>query len=274
MLTEHAEKDFLQRIRAGLDAAAGVVKQYVPGQVEVINNKVGREVLTEADRKISTVLHQTLLQPGEGWLSEEDVDDESRLTHDIVWIVDPLDGTREFVDGVPEWCISIGLVSEGVAVAGGILNPVTGELFLGSLQHGVTLNGKPVRVTPRTTLEGAVVLGSRQEFKRGEWKQFEGKPFTVKACGSVAYKLALVAAGLCDATWTLSPKHVWDVAAGVALVHAAGGHAYCIQNVELKFAENEKLLPGLVATNDGIYNEVRQMIGELAPEPAAQLPGS
>jgi fructose-1,6-bisphosphatase/inositol monophosphatase family enzyme len=74
------------------------------------------------------------------------------------------------------------------------------------------------------------VLASRQEYKRGEWAQFEGKQFSIRPTGSVAYKLALVSAGLADATWTLSPKHEWDIAAGVALVTSAGGTVACIRD--------------------------------------------
>ena len=81
----------------------------------------------------------------EGWLSEEDVDDLGRLSKQVVWVVDPLDGTREFVDGIPEWCISVGLVVDGIAVAGGVCNPATNELFLGGLKSGVTYNGRPAQ---------------------------------------------------------------------------------------------------------------------------------
>ena len=85
------------------------------------------------------LLRQMLPRPGEGWLSEETGDDRERLSCARVWVVDPIDGTREFIDGVPEWCVSIGLVEDGIAVAGGILNPATGETVLGGAGLGVTL---------------------------------------------------------------------------------------------------------------------------------------
>src|SRR5690606_19094746 len=128
--------------------------------------------------------------------------------------VDPIDGTQEFVQGIPEWCVSIGLVEDGVPVAGGILNPATGEAVIGGAGHGVTLNGRAARVSARPTLEGAVVLASRSETNRGEWNRFAEAPFVVRPCGSVAYKLGLVAAGVADLTWTLVPKSEWDVAGG------------------------------------------------------------
>ena len=118
------------------------------------------------------MLRQELLREGEGWLSEESVDDFSRLEKKRVWIVDPLDGTREFVAGIPEFCVSVAMVEDGIPVAGGICNPATNEIFLGSLDSGVTYNGKPARASQRTSLEGAVILASRSETKRGEWKRF------------------------------------------------------------------------------------------------------
>src|ERR1700729_2766196 len=204
----------LKRIEAGIEAARTVFARFTPGAIET-EYKIGHDPVTEADRAVDAVLRQNLLRDGEGWLSEETVDDLTRLDKSRVWVVDPLDGTREFVAGIPEFCVSIAMVENGRPVAGGICNPATNETFLGSLESGVTYNGKPVRPSQRTTLDGATVLASRSETKRGEWKQFEGANFKIRQMGSVAYKLALVSAGLADITFTLVPKNEWDVAAGV-----------------------------------------------------------
>ena len=112
-------------------------------------------------------------------------------------------------------------------MAGGIFNPVSNELILGAVGVGVWLNDEPVRVTNRTDLSGAIVLASRSETARGEWKRFENMGLDIRPTGSVAYKLGLVAAGLADATWTLVPKNEWDVAGGAALVAAAAQAAAC-----------------------------------------------
>ena len=129
------------------------------------------------------MLRKNLLRDGEGWLSEESADDPSRLDKQRVWVVDPLDGTREFVKGLPEFCVSIGFVENGKPVAGGIYNPATNETFLGAIDTGVLYNGQPSRPSQRTTLDGALILASRSEVKRGEWKQFENGPFKVQADG-------------------------------------------------------------------------------------------
>ncbi len=245
----------LLRIQEALQAAVGAVSRFIPGNVKA-DYKPGRDPVTEADRVANDVLREILTKDGEGWLSEESADDKQRLSKERVWVVDPLDGTREFVAGIPEWCVSVALVEQGRAVAGGICNPATGELILGSLETGVTLNGRSVRASQRESLAGALVLASRSEVKRGEWERFRSAPFTFRPMGSVAYKLALVAAGVADATWTLVPKHEWDVAAGVALVEAAGGFVIDLKNASVKFNSASPLLSGLVAGGPRLREQI------------------
>src|ERR1022692_5189410 len=127
----------LERIPAALEAARAVLNRFTPGAIQA-EYKVGHDPVTDADRAVDSVLHKTLLRAGEGWLSEETVDDFTRLDKQRVWGVDPLDGTRQFVHGIPEFCVSIAMVENGIPVAGGICNPATDELILGSLEAGVT----------------------------------------------------------------------------------------------------------------------------------------
>ena len=103
-------------------SARTAVADFTPGAIESVL-KTGGDPLTEADLAVNEVLLKSLPQPGEGWLSEENADDAARLKCSRVWIVDPIDGTREFIQGIPEWCISVGLVEGGRPVAGGIFNP-------------------------------------------------------------------------------------------------------------------------------------------------------
>ena len=157
-------------------------------------------------------------------------------------------GTREFVKGIPEFCASIGFVENGRPVAGGIYNPATDETFLGSIDSGVTYNGKPSQPSQRKTLEGALVLASRSEVKRGEWKPFENTGLNIRPMGSVAYKLALVSVGLADVTFTLTPKNEWDVVAGAALVESAGAFVSTLENTPLRCNNRNPLLSGLLAS--------------------------
>jgi myo-inositol-1(or 4)-monophosphatase len=245
-MTQDSEKEILQRIQSALESARSVLSRFTAGAIEA-EYKAGQDPVTEADKSVDAVLHKELLRAGEGWLSEETVDDFSRLSHERVWVVDPLDGTREFVAGIPEFCVSVALVDNGRAVAGGICNPVTNEIFLGSLNSGVTYNEKPAQCAQRKSLRDARVLASRSEVNRGEWQQFAGAPFEIHRMGSVAYKLALVSAGLADATFTLVPKHEWDIAAGAALVQSAGGFVSTLENTPLRFNQKRPLVSGLIA---------------------------
>src|SRR5579872_3180445 len=195
MKNDETIRELLARIQKALEAAVAELEPFVPGAVRA-DYKIGDDPVTEADRAVNHKLQEVLLREGEGWFSEESADDLSRLKKDRVWIVDPLDGTREFVAGIPEWCVSIGLVIDGEPVAGGILNPATSESILGARGLGVTLNGLPARVSPRSSLAGAQVVASRSEVKRKEWEGYRDGLFAIRPMGSVAYKLGLVAAGV------------------------------------------------------------------------------
>jgi len=245
-MTKSAYADILERIEAAIEAACTVFARFTPGEIET-EYKKGLDPVTEADRAIDRVMRQNLLRDGEGWLSEETTDDVSRLDNSRVWVVDPLDGTREFVQGIPEFCVSIGFVENGRPVAGGICNPATKETILGAIDCGVTYNGTPARPSERTMIEGSLILASRSEVKRGEWQQFQNGSYNVRPMGSVAYKLGLVAAGKADITFTLTPKNEWDVAAGAALVQSAGGYVATLDNAPLRCNQRNPLLSGLLA---------------------------
>ena len=130
-MTSYSSRDTVERIRVALEAARKVLNGFTPGAIEA-QYKAGHDPVTEADKAVDRILRRNLLRDGEGWLSEESVDDRSRLDRDRVWVVDPLDGTREFVQGIPEFCVSVAMVENGIPTAGGICNPATDELILGS----------------------------------------------------------------------------------------------------------------------------------------------
>ncbi|MFZ0733003.1 MAG: 3'(2'),5'-bisphosphate nucleotidase CysQ [Candidatus Sulfotelmatobacter sp.] len=258
--------DILKRIEAALEAARTVFARYTPGAIET-EYKIGHDPVTEADRAVDAVLRQNLLRDGEGWLSEETVDDFSRLDKRRVWVVDPLDGTREFVAGIPEFCVSIGFVEDGCPVAGGICNPATNQTFIGAVDCGVLYNGKPAQPSQRTTLKGSLILASRSEVKRGEWQQFQNGEYQIRPMGSVAYKLALVSAGLADITFTLTPKNEWDVAAGAALVSSAGGFVSTLESTPLVCNRKNPLLSGLLASGPHLKEELLSAVQAHLPAP-------
>jgi myo-inositol-1(or 4)-monophosphatase len=249
-LLEESRLEDLGRITDALQKAALICAEFTCETVRV-EQKAGGEPVTTLDRAVNECLLGMLPQGDEGWFSEESADDLQRLGKRRVWVVDPLDGTKEFLAGLPEWCVSIALVEDGQAVAGGICNPTTGEMFTGSLENGIRCcspgdeNGS---LAPR---KKPLVLASRSEMGRGEWDWLKGFPFEVRPVGSVAYKLALVAAGRADATWTLNPKSEWDIAAGVAIVLSNGGSVKDLDGKPLAFNQREARRNGLVAFASG-----------------------
>lgn len=252
----------VSRLKNSLIRASRLARTFSPENVSV-EDKANNDPVTEADRALNELLFTTLVQPGDGWLSEETVDDGQRLDKDRVWIVDPIDGTREFLQGLPEWVVSVALVENNQAVAAGILNPQADELFLGSLNGGVTLNGKPAKVCDRESLVGARVLASRGEIRDGRWASLQQAPFEIVPSGSIAYKLALVAEGRADATISLAPKHEWDVAAGILLVQAAGGCVTDLAGRPIRFNQEDTLIPGIIAAGPRTAKELRTLLDAL-----------
>ena len=245
------------RLELAKDAAreAGrLVMGYYCDEYEV-REKGEDNPVTTADLEADQTLRRVLLEgaPGTGWLSEETVDSPERLQQDDVWVVDPIDGTKEFIGGVPEFAISIGLASKGEMVLGVLYNPPKDELFWAEKGGGAFLNGEAIRVTGRSHLDGSVLIASRSEFGRGEFETY-GASFEVRPVGSIAYKLAQIAAGEADLTWSLGPKNEWDIAGGVCLIHEAGGKVTDPDGVAFRFNRPDTLVPGILASNGLLHS--------------------
>jgi myo-inositol-1(or 4)-monophosphatase len=246
--------DDLGRIRHALERAGEIARRFAPADVAV-HYKAGDSPVTDADLAVDETLRRELPRGDEGWLSEETTDDRARLDRRRVWVVDPIDGTREFLEGVPEWCVSIGLVEDGVAVAGGIFAPARDEMLLGAVEDGVTLNGARVAASPRPELAGALVLVSRWAARK---RSFADAPYQVRAVGPVAYALGLIASGRADAMWSRGAKREWDVAAGVALITAGGGHASTWEGTPIRFNGWPPTVAGIVVCGAALERDVRR----------------
>lgn len=225
--------------------------------------KANEDPVTTADLKANSILREGLLDafPGTGWLSEETRDDHSRLDMSLVWVVDPIDGTKEFVSGIPEYAVSVALVEHGLPVLSAVYNPAAEELFAAAKGQGAWLNGESISAQHALTAR-PVLLASRSEVKRGEFEPFE--PFAeIRPCGSIAYKLALVAAGAADATFSLGPKNEWDIAAGVLLVSEAQGQVADTKDKSFTFNRRSTLVDGIVATTEHAHDPVRTLIRQV-----------
>jgi myo-inositol-1(or 4)-monophosphatase len=251
----------LDAARGAALAAGEILKRHWRERGYEVNQKSKDNPVTtadfEADRKLKEVLHGGF--PDYGWLSEETADDGVRLGRERVWIVDPLDGTKEFIKGVPEFVVAIALVERGAPILGVTYNPIKHELFTAAQGMGCHLDGAPVRVTSISSLAQATVLASRSETSRGEWKAYEGG-MKVNPIGSVAYKLALVAAGRADATFTRSPKSEWDIASGAALIIEAGGRVTDSDGKDLRFNQRSVKVKGMIASNGLLHDQLERLL--------------
>jgi myo-inositol-1(or 4)-monophosphatase len=208
--------------------------------------------VTSADRAADDGLRHDLRQafPEYGWLSEETVDAAARLRQESVWIVDPIDGTKEFLAGIPEFVVSIALVTAGVPVLGVIYNPSRDELY-GAVQGGGTfLNGTRVFCTDTARLAEATLVVSRSEDARGEIDPLREHLKEVRPVGSVAYKLAVVAAGAADLNLSVQPKNEWDVCAGDLLVREAGGRMVDLEGEVRRYNQADPLIGGGLAAGN------------------------
>ena len=179
--------------------------------------------VSEADIAVDKLLRERLsaAEPGAGWLSEESVDDPARLAARFVWIVDPIDGTRAYIAGLPEWVVSAALVDNGRPVAACLFAPVSGEFFAALAGGGATCNGAAIAVSPGDALGGARIAGPKNFLEK--LPAFDPPATIVPRVPSLALRLARVAQGTIDAAIAGGNSHDWDLAAADLLVHEAGG---------------------------------------------------
>jgi len=237
------------RLEAALSAArqAGtIIRRIYEGDFTVAyKDKEADDPVTLADRESDRKIKDILLNifPDDGWLSEETLDSEERLTKEWVWIVDPMDGTREFVKHIPEFAISIGLVRKGEPVLGVILNPITEELFTAVKGKGALLNGKKIQVNSISSARDIRLLVSRTYTQKGKLDWLRNHFANFVPLGSIAYKMAAVAQGRGDAVISFHPQYEWDVCAGDILIREAGGVFLLPDGRPIRYNQKDAHLP-------------------------------
>jgi len=211
-----------EALAAIADAAAALAREGAKASLDVNVKKDGSPV-TAVDSAVDSFLNRELqkLLPGSGWLSEETADDHVRLGRDFVWIVDPIDGTKQLVSGIPEIAVSIGLVASGSVVASAVVNPMTGEGGTWVAGGPPVFIGLIARPAPSSLAEADAIV-SRTESEAGDLADLRKLVGATRPVGSVAYKLLRVAGGADALTYSVLPKNEWDVCGGVGLLEAAG----------------------------------------------------
>ncbi|MFK7834601.1 MAG: inositol monophosphatase [Sulfitobacter sp.] len=209
----------------------------------------GAGPVTEADLAVNDALAATLrnARPEYGWLSEETEDTTDRLTKDRVFIIDPIDGTRSFVEGSNTWAHSIAVAENGVVTAAVVYLPLRDKLYAAGLGQGATLNGAPIRASGTQALDRATVLAARPALSADHWRTKSAPDFKRSYRPSLAYRLALVAEGRFEAMLTLRHSWEWDIAAGALITSEAGGLAQDRTGSILRFNNADPRLNGVVA---------------------------
>ena len=242
--------------------ASDIILKYYNSSYQIQMKGKGNPV-TEADIEADEILKEVLMSETSdfGWLSEETRDSKLRLEKEMTWVVDPLDGTKEFVEGIPNFVISIGLVKNGVPVLGIIYNPISKELFSGYKNNGIKVNGVKYKISTKDQFAEMSMLNSRSETKSGLWKPYEKNFKKVIPIGSIAYKLAMVSANKADMVASLKPKNEWDICAGHCLINESGGKLVTSSGEQITYNNIDTLItPGLIAGNNRVVNNMIQLI--------------
>jgi len=264
---EEAEVD---RARDAVLAAGRIAMRFF-GRAHERWEKGPGQIVTEADLAIDRYLHAALRRTHaeDGWLSEETVDDRHRLERRRVWVVDPIDGTRSFAEGVPEFAVSVALLIESRPVLGFVYNPAKGELFEAVRGRGARLHGHPLRASAASSLEGARICASRFESRRRNFEALLPQVELV-TLGSLAYKLALVAAGRFDGYVSWRRTNDWDIAAALLLLEEAGAVATDARGEPLALNRPEPLHAGILAAPPALH---AALLAATAPAYAAMRAG-
>jgi myo-inositol-1(or 4)-monophosphatase len=226
-------------------------------------DKVPGEIVCEIDLAVNDMLRTALgtIDAEAGWLSEETADSAERLLRHRVWVVDPIDGTRDFVHGRPGWCVSVALVEGGRAILGVLDAPARGEHWAAALGRGTMRNGDAVRVRPRNDLPGSRVPADILP-------KADGDLITVARPNSIALRMAMVANGDADLLAALRWGHEWDIAAAALIAQEAGAMVTDARGATLRFNSTKGEMFGVLACAPGIH---RAAVDRLASRAAVAV---
>ena len=260
----------LKLLRDAALEAGNIAMTYFCSDLDIWEKEPNHPV-TEADLAVNTFLEKKLrgARPDYGWLSEETQDGPDRLTRDRVFVVDPIDGTRAFMEGKPHFCIALAVLEFGEPVAAVIFAPVFNELFEAAKGQGATRNGDKISSSPKQELGQARVIADRRMFASEHWDQpWPELVFPDVTPNATAYRMALVADGRWDAVVVLREKFDWDVAAAALIISEAGGCVSCHIGDDFVFNQKVASQRSLIAAGPVIHELIVRRVNHLVlPEP-------
>ena len=213
-----------------------------------VSRKQGDEIVTSVDKAVHDAAYKFLVKAGFAAASIVSEESEAGTEAAEYWLIDPLDGTREFASGIPEFAFSAAYIVNGRVEAAVVSSPLQGIRVLGTRENGIECESKMQKESSWVHASESLIV-SRSEFQEGLFENFEAGR-EILPIGSVALKFALVAAGLAHSVLSLRPKSPWDIAGGVWLVEIAGGLARDLKGRAFSFAEARKRhSDGLIAVH-------------------------
>jgi myo-inositol-1(or 4)-monophosphatase len=237
-------------------------------------NKTTGGPVTEADLAVNRLCASTLrsARPEYGWMSEETLDDPAARQKSRCWVVDPIDGTRAYMAGTPDWCIGLAIVEEGEAVVGVVYAPALGQFYEARRGAGARRNGAAIRVSTRDQEAGSRLITNEGMVTHPGWR--EPWPDVLLARpkpNATLLRLALVAAGDWDAVLVLAEKADWDLAAGTVLITEAGGQATTHAGERLVFNQAIPAQRSVLASGNGLHPLLVRRAGYVRiPDPQAR----
>ncbi|GHF20990.1 3'(2'),5'-bisphosphate nucleotidase CysQ [Kordiimonas sediminis] len=249
-------------VRQVTEEAGRIALSYFARDVKVWEKSPNNPVC-EADFAVDEFLRTTLMQnrTGYGWLSEETEDQPERLRCGRLWIVDPIDGTRSFLEGGDNWGISVALVQDQKPVVAAFYAPVKNAFYFARAGKGATRNGQPIQISGSIDLCSARMMGDPDAFKASKYWPTPWPPsMYAEQANSIALRLCQVADGQFDCCVTLRPKNDWDVAAADLIVREAGGLVTTGRECELVFNRRKPLHEHIVASTPGLITPIMDRV--------------
>jgi myo-inositol-1(or 4)-monophosphatase len=224
-------------------------------------NKDNYSPVSEADIAVNEFLQERLRDPSGqiGWLSEETEDDPERLRARRLWIIDPIDGTRAYIGGLPDWSIATALVEDGRPIVAVLFAPVDDEMFVAAAGQGATLNDAPIH-TPDGGIDGTRIAGPPGYLRRLQAVKPRIAP--QPKIHSLALRFARVAQGAIDAAFASGNSHDWDLAAADLLMHEAGGALTTVDGQSLTYNKPDPVHPPLVAAGPQRHAALTALVQE------------
>ncbi len=242
--------------------AAGAIAMDFYRNEPKVWTKAGNSPVSEADLAADRLLHQRLMgaRPDYGWLSEETADTPRRLGCRRLFVVDPIDGTRSFIEGRPDWTVSLAVVEDERPIAAALYQPATQDLMLAAVGKGAWRAGNRLTASRRSDFRGAQFAGPRRFF--GQQAEIAALGAMAQAVvGSLALRIAQVADGRSDAAFASANSHDWDLAAADLIVAEAGGRLADVSGELLVYNRPSPRHGALVAAGDGLFPACRELLG-------------